>query len=138
MVKGEEKVLSAEQVLSSKDIKSEKVFVPEWGGSVYVKALTAAERDQYESSIVEFGSDGKPRKYRLDKVRSLLAAMTICDENGNRLFEDKDVAALGKKSSAALDRVFKAAQSLSAISKKDVEDLADGLKNDQSADSPSG
>ena len=129
--------LTKEQILEAQDIQREEVEVPEWGGTVYVKALTAAERDQYESTIIEFGMDGKPRKMRLDKIRTLLAAMTICDEDGARIFKDSEIAAIGGKSAAALERVIEVAQRLSGISQNDVEELADGLKNDQSADLPS-
>ena len=40
------------------------------------------------------------------------------------MFTEKDVVKLGKKSSAALDRIFSAAQKLNRISDDDVEDLA--------------
>ena len=43
------------------------------------------------------------------------------DEKGDRLFTDKDVAQLGAKSAAALDRVFRAAQKLNALGDAAIE-----------------
>jgi hypothetical protein len=42
-----------------------------------------------------------------------------------------DVAALGERSAAALERVFDAARRLSGLSERDVEALKNGLKADQ-------
>jgi len=50
--------------------------------------------------------------------------LTICDEEGTRLFAAKDMDELGKKSAAALDRIFTVAQRLNGLSGEDVEDLA--------------
>ena len=129
--------LTKEQILEAQDIQREEVEVPEWGGTVYVKALTADERDKLESAMVEWGRDGKPRSMKIEGFRLRLAAMSICDEDGGRLFGDNEVTKLGKKSSAALERVLRVAERLSSITQSEVEELADGLKNDQSADSPS-
>ena len=59
-----------------------------------------------------------------ENFRAKLAAACIVDEEGNRLFSEKDVAALGRKSAAALDRVATAAQRISAMSQEDVDELA--------------
>ena len=37
------------------------------------------------------------------------------DESGDRIFTDKDITALGKKSAAALDKVFSAARELNGF-----------------------
>lgn len=95
-----------------------------------VKALTGAERDAFEGSMVKFSGDGKSRSMNLTNIRAKLAALAICDESGQRLFTDADIQALAKKSAAALDRVFTVAQRLSGLTDGDVEELA---KNSESA-----
>ena len=130
--------LNRADILAAKDIKIELLTVPEWGGDVYIKTLSGAERDQLEAAIIQFGADGKPKQLKLEKLRSLLAWLALCDADGNRLFDDeKDIAALGKKSAAALDRVASHAQNLAAISETDIAKLTDELKNDQPAATPS-
>lgn len=112
-------LLSRDAILSANDTPSEIVDVPEWGGSVRVMAMSGTERDKFEASLV-----GKGNKPNLDNFRAKLAATCIVDENGERMFAEKDIAALGKKSAAALDRVASAAQRVSGMSQDDVEELA--------------
>ena len=114
-------MLSKTDILAAKDIKIEEISVPEWGGSVFVKEMTGAERDKYESSILEI--KGGNQTVNLQNARAKLAAFTICDENGNRIFSEADISALASKSATALQRIFEKAMSLSRIGEKDIEDL---------------
>lgn len=128
--------LNREAILAAEDLPRELVEVPEWGGAVYVRALTGAERDQFEASIVE--QRGRDVRMNMRNIRAKLVALTVVDEDGQRIFTDDDVAALGGKSAAALDRLFAVAQRLSGLSKEDVEELAKNSESGQSADSISG
>ena len=131
-------ILNRQLILDAIDQKIEQVEVPEWGGTVFVRSLNGTERDAYETEMVRFGTDGKPKEVRLQNMRAKLCALTICDETGNRLFSDKDVDALGEKNAAVLQKVFGVAQRLSGLTKRDMIELADGLKKDQSDGSTSG
>jgi len=112
-------MLNRDTILDSVDLPMELVSVPEWGGDLYVRTLNGTERDQFEQSMV-----GKKNKTNLDNVRARFAVLTICDESGTRLFRANDAEALGKKSAAALDRVFSVAQRLNGFSAEDAEELA--------------
>lgn len=116
------KLLTREAILQAKDLPYEDVAVPEWGGVVRVRALTGAERDRFEASIVEQRGKGAPR-LNTTNIRAKLVALTVVDENGNRIFTDDDVEALGRKSAAALNRVFEVAQRLSGLTQADMEEL---------------
>lgn len=128
-------ILNRDEILQASDIVTELVPVPEWGGEVYVKGMTGAERDKFESSIVE--QRGKEQKMNMANIRAKLASLTICDEKGKRLFTEADVQALSQKSAAALQRVMIVAQKLSGIGDEDVKELAEGVKNDPFDGSPS-
>lgn len=119
-------ILTRDQILAASDLKSEAVEVPEWGGTVYVRAMSGTERDAWEVSMLEVHENGKGLKARpvLTDLRAKLCARCIADEAGNRLFTDADVEVLGQKSAAALDRVYGVAQRLNAIGEKDIEELA--------------
>jgi hypothetical protein len=119
-------VLTREQILQAQDLPTEAVEVPEWGGSIYVRGLSGTERDAFEASVIapRLDKNGSSGSMDMRNIRAKLAALCIVDENGERLFTDKDVEALGRKSASALDRVFSAAQRLSGLSPKDVEELA--------------
>ena len=113
-------MLNRDLILSSDDLPKELVQVPEWSGEVWVKTLSGTERDAFEQSMVSKKKD----KPNMENVRARFAVLTICDEQGVRLFAHSDAAALGKKSAAALDRVFAVAQRLNGFSQEDAEDLA--------------
>jgi len=101
-------ILSKEAILAADDLPREKVNVPEWGGEVLVRTMSGTDRDAFESSLLE--QDG-----RMENVRARLVALTLCDAHGDRLFVDSEIAALGRKSARALDRVFSVAQRLNGI-----------------------
>ena len=112
-------LLSKSQILAAADLVTEDVAVPEWGGTVRVRAITAAERDAFETSVV---GDGKGKR-NLVNLRARLVALAIVDEGGQRLFSDAEAEALGGKSGAAMDRVYAVAQRLSGLTEQDVKEL---------------
>lgn len=118
-------LLSKDQILAAEDTSFEDVAVPEWGGTVRVKALSGAERDQFEQSVMQ--RKGKRFEVNARNMRAKLVAVSVVDEDGNRLFADADVEALGKKSAAALDRVFTVAQRLSGLTDEDVAELEENF-----------
>lgn len=129
-------LLNRDAILQAQDLTKELVEVPEWGGEVYVRALTAAERDRYiGSSMLQ---RGKEQSVNFQNISAKMCALAICDEDGKRLFTDADVQALAGKSAAALNRVFEVASRLSGLTESDVEDLAKGLEDDPFAASHSG
>lgn len=114
--------LGRDAILKSDDLPREEVPVPEWGGTVFVRAMTGIERERFESA-----PDKSP-----NMVRALLAVMTVCDEQGNPVFGNADIPALGAKSAAALIRVAQVAMRLSKARAADLEEL-----EGKSAPSPS-
>jgi len=89
---------------------------------VTVRGLSGTERDRFENESIRVR--GRRIEQNLDNTRARLCALCIVDEAGARLFRDDQVAALGRKSAAALDRVYEAAARLSGISQADEEELA--------------
>lgn len=102
----------------------ERVDLPEIGGHVYVRGMSGVERDNWERSLVV--GKGRRRDYNLDNVRARLAARTICDEQGARLFSDADADTLGTIRVDCLNRIFEVAQRLSGVSDQDVDELGKG------------
>jgi hypothetical protein len=127
--------LTRNEILKANDLDRELVPVPEWGGDVYVRAMSGAERDKFESSLTI--NRGKNSTMNLANIRAKLAAMSICDESGKRLFDEADIQALGQKSAAALQRVFVVAQRLSGIGDDAVQELAEALEENPLEDSVS-
>lgn len=117
------KLLTKAEILAADDLKSEVIPVPEWGGDVRISVMSGAARDAYESSIISVNDKGESSR-NLDNIRAKMVGATIVDDQGERLFSDKEIAQLGKKSSRALDRCFEVAQRLNAVTDDDLEELA--------------
>ena len=131
------KMLTKEEIISVVDISTEIVEVPEWGGAVAVREMTGLERDSFEQAMVKVAADGK-READLTNMRAKLCAACIVDQaTGDRLFSDADLQQLANKSAVALDRVFKAAQSINGMSADSVEDAAKNSPPAQSGSSTS-
>lgn len=114
------KLLSKAAILTAKDIKTEVVDVPEWGGAVTVRMMTGADRDAFENSVVVTDSKGN-RKTDLTNVRSKLIAMTVVDEAGELMFTAGELDAIGRKSASALDRIAVVARRLNGMGADSVE-----------------
>lgn len=127
-------LLSRDDILKVDDRKYEEVAVPEWGGTVRVRSLTGRERDQFESSLVDKKTG---QASRLANARARLVAMTLVDEDGNRMFSTDDVSALGTKSAAALERVFTAARRLCGMTDDDLAELVEDFDTGPSGSSTS-
>jgi hypothetical protein len=120
--------LDRDAILKASALKTEDVSVPEWGGSVLVRELRGRERDEWEASLtVQRGGQMVPDTANM---RAKLAARTIVGEDGEPLFTQQDVAALGELSAGALDRVFDVAARLSGLNQNALEELA---KNSEAA-----
>lgn len=128
-------LLTRDAILGASDIKTEDVHVPEWGGTVRVKGLTAAQRDAFEGSSMT--GKGKNTDVNFANIRARLASLCIVDESGATIFTSGDVYKLGEKSASALDRVFDVCSRLSGIGEQDIEELSKNSEADQSEGSPS-
>lgn len=115
-------MLTREQILAAVDQKIEEVHVPEWDGTVFIRNMTGKARDRFDRS--RFKLVGKEVELIHENTRAALLAATLCDHEGKLIFSEADVAALGEKNGAVLDRLFEISQRLSGLRKEDVEDRA--------------
>jgi hypothetical protein len=126
-------LLTRDDILKAEDLATEDVAVPEWGGTVRLRTLTGAERDKFEASTVQM--KGNKATQNMANFRARLVSLCIIDEDGNRQFGQADVAALGAKSAAALQRLFNKCSEMNGMSEKDVEDLTEGFDEAQNESS---
>lgn len=121
--------LSKKAILAAKDTKLKgPVAVPEWGGDVYFRTISGMERDQFEDAYSE---------QKMKAFRARFLVLTISDENGERLFGDNEVEALGQKSSVVINRLFDEAWQHNAFTQEAVDALGEGSSPDQSEGSTS-
>jgi len=128
--------LTREGILGISDLTSETCPVPEWGGSVLVQGLTGEERDEFEASCVK--GRGRKAEVNLHNLRAKLVVIVCRDATGARLFTDDDAPALGRKSAAAINRIYEVGARLSGITEDDVEELLGNSSRGRPGASPSG
>jgi hypothetical protein len=106
-------MLNREQILGAQDLTRKEVEVPEWGGSVFVRQLTGGELVKLQ------------RLLSSDNVLDLVPLVVMCtvDENGKRIFSDKDVEALAAKNGRVLERIATACLSINYLDSESREEV---------------
>jgi hypothetical protein len=102
-------LLNREAILSAQDRKFEEVEVPEWGGTVRVATIPAADQDRW---VAKFSANGEADQAMF---RAGYVALCCVDGEGARIFKDEDTRALGSKSASAIRRVFDVAAKLNGL-----------------------
>lgn len=126
------KLLSKDAILNADDLKHEDVDVAQWGGTVRVRTMTGAERDEFRNSVSAEGGIG-PGRFSV----ALLAA-TLIDETGARLFTVAEIDQLAEKSATSIDKPAAVSMRLNGIGGAAAEESAKNSASGQSDDSGSG
>jgi len=119
-------ILSKDAILGARDIQTEDVDVPEWGGTVRVAVMSGLARDNFIAM-----QEGGKQTYSQFQARIIV--VTAVDEAGQPLFTVEDIDALRAKSKAVLDRLTDVAV---RINKMEVQAVEEAGKNSDAA--PSG
>lgn len=114
------KVLTKADIFACKDLPVTPVDVPEWGGRVYVRKISAGE-------VVELTKINEDE----DRITVRGVILFACDESGDRIFEASDEDTLLGKSPESLNRVFNAGLKVNGFGTDAVEDLK---KNSEETD----
>ncbi|MFD4474708.1 hypothetical protein ACFWPU_01125 [Streptomyces sp. NPDC058471] len=128
---------SAAEILEQPTLVIETLVVPEWGGKrLRLKHLSAKERDQFESSMVKMGKNGK-QQLSNENFRARLVQLAAVKADGSPLFTRHDIKTLGDLPAAGLQRVFNKVNEMSAFSEDDLKDLTEDFDDDPDGDSSS-
>lgn len=111
-------LLSASAIFGAVDLKEEIVDVPEWGGSIRLVQMTAAESMQLTRDM--------DTKEGADAGIFLMLVYSARNENGERVFTNDDIDRLRHKNFNVLDKLQRVALRLN---KKD-EPAKEALKKD--------
>jgi len=91
--------------LAPQPLEKRPVTVPGLG-SCYVRAMSAGERDEFEVAHT---------KSRNRDFRARLVACTVCDENGDLVFQPADIPALSALPAATLQPLVVAATEVNKL-----------------------
>jgi len=111
-------LLTREQILSANDRKSAETSVPEWGGSVFLRVMSGTERESFEREWTS------TEEKLLPQYKTKMLRRCLCDDKGETLFSNDDLAALGEKNALVLDRLFHDCMRLNGFEKDSVEEAA--------------
>lgn len=120
--------LTKDMIFKAQDIETVELQIPEWGGAVFVRGMTGHERDKYESSLYQ--QRGKNQQLNLRNARTKMVVLCTVDQEGKRIFDDKEIGRLSQKSARAIDRIFDLARELSGMTDEDIDELT---KNSEEA-----
>ena len=128
-------ILNMKQILSADDLESQTMTIPEWGGEVIIRTMTEAERSKIEASVIQ--QNGSNQSVNMERYKVKVVVASLVDEEGKRLFTQKNIDALRQKSARPINRIVNAAQKLNGISDDDVEELMGNSNETEDGDSVS-
>lgn len=101
--------LTKEQILGISDIKTKEIKVPVWNDTVFIRQLSRGQQDEYMKR--QFGKLAMKQQGTAQNIESdmdifghdtWIFTQGVCDDNGQRLFSDKDVEKLKEKNGEAI------------------------------------
>lgn len=109
-------------------------WIEAWGGHVYVRELSGAERDAFEvESLTQLDrlTGGTGAKATLEQqrraqegIRARLAVWCVCDAEGRALFTRDQAEQLGRQSGRALTTIYALAAPLNGLTDADLAELS--------------
>jgi phage terminase large subunit-like protein len=119
-------MLTKEQIFAARDLATEDVDVPEWGGAVRITVMSGRAREALMDALAE------PQK--TSRFQALMLSSTIVDDAGAPVFTADDVEQLREKNTDVLTRLVEVAMRLNKIGAKSTEEAE---KNSEAAQSGS-
>jgi len=132
--------LNREELLKKEQFKVERVDFPN-GDFVFVRQMSSKMKDALENSVLKkVVKNGKTDfEQDLTGFSAKLAALSLCDEEGNLLLSLKDADLLAdNKPAEMIDRISTKAGILNGISVEAKAEAVKNSENDQPEDSSSG
>ncbi len=116
--------LTKQQILSTSP-RPKEVDVPEWGGSVFIRPLTIHE----QAKLADLGTKYEKSSVvdRMKNCTLRLVQWSVCDEQGNPLFEAGDLEPLMSKAASAFLRLQDAILALSGLTEESRKELEKNL-----------
>ena len=116
--------LTKQQILSTSP-RLKEVDVPEWGGSVFIRPLTIHE----QAKLADLGTKYEKSSVvdRMKNCTLRLVQWSVCDDQGNPLFEAGDLEPLMSKAASAFLRLQDAILALSGLTEESRKELGKNL-----------
>lgn len=120
-----------DSILSASDLVTELVEVPEWGVTVEVRGMSAADR----TALIDRASDSGGKLNTSILYPAMVLACSYDPDTGERVFQPGDESAIGEKAGLAVERVVQAAMRASGLSEEAADTSGEGSSVSPSDDS---
>jgi hypothetical protein len=131
-------ITSAEELTAINVLKVEKVVVPMWQKTVYLRTMTSGEKMdmdwEYTSAQLKANADPKDTEelaWAFKRYRERLLVRVICNQKGVRILQDNQVGELSKLDSAGIEFLAIRAQKMNLIGDDQIERLAKNSESGQ-------
>ncbi|WP_153135174.1 hypothetical protein [Paraburkholderia agricolaris] len=115
-------MLTKEQIFAARDLQTEDVDVPEWGGKVRISVMSGRTREALMALLQE--------PQAMSRFQALVLASTVVGDDGAVVFSEGDIEQLRDKSTDVLVRLVDVAMRLNKIGAKATEEVE---KNSEAA-----
>lgn len=120
--------------LPVKKVDLSKTF-PDLDGKIYVRVMTGEEKNAYQLTKFKWQTDDDGESHVVptpENASAQLAVRALCDSNGVRLYQDKDIEQVARWNSLLLDEITASANE---INKLDIEQAEKNSKSVQTENS---
>jgi hypothetical protein len=94
------------------------------GEFAFVRGMTSAERDDFESSLIERDPKGGDETIVAKNIRAKFLLRVLCGPDGTRLFANHEEDVLSGLDAKTADALYDAGRELSGVTKNDVAEMA--------------
>jgi len=125
--------LTRDDIVGAKILGVKEIEVPEWNGSVFIRKWSGKDRAKFLKASTKIqGEDVGANFDTIFDNMALVVVISLCDEDGVRLFADEDQEMLAEKDANAIQRIYEAVLVLNALNQTAVQDSAknsDSIQN---------
>lgn len=123
----EMKPLTIDDIAKADDLKEIEFVSEKWGGLLYLREMTGAALDKYESSLLNITVDGKGNtnveRDRENTRAKLIACCVLSHDKGSLMFKGPEqVKLLGSKNGDEINRLWQACRKLNGLDADDGEE----------------
>jgi hypothetical protein len=109
-------LLNKQQIRDIDDLPSKIVHMPEWGGDIKIRTMSAKHRIEFEKLNVN-------AKTELETIINLIMFSCV-NQDDSLMFDKNDFEFLSSKSAKSLMRIFEEAVGMSTLTEKKLEEKA--------------
>lgn len=97
-------------ILSRAKLRTIEVSIPEWDGTVFLREITAGQRDQFDAWQL-----AQTDESRFRDIRARLLILSMADAEGNLLFNLSDLRTVSDFPAGIVNRLWEAAIDLNGM-----------------------